>query len=191
MSITRLTLDLRTWRRMLYVSDLHDRLDPYPGLEQISWILKDQKDRDILRRHYIIQPGKQLFPSREVGPVDLTQARREGFHLEYVLQELRQTLTVFQPTLIVFEWDIAKRLLAEAPIAANQWDAEEVQSVFCVRANADKLPSFPPYRGTLEGMSHKLFQRELFASDGLKYAEALWDCYLKISEKTSFLVGSP
>ncbi|MFK7920779.1 MAG: hypothetical protein AB8H47_02435 [Bacteroidia bacterium] len=189
MPITRLTLDLRTWRRMLYVSALHDRLDPYPGLEQISWILKDQKDRDILRRHYIIQPGNQLFPSREVGrhAVDLAQARREGFHLEYVLQELRQILTVFQPTLIVFEWDIAKRLLVEAPIAENQWNAEEVQSVFCVRANADKLPSFPPYRGTLEGMSRRLFQRELLGSDGMAYAEALWDCYLKVYDKTKFL----
>ncbi|MEL7530912.1 MAG: hypothetical protein AAFN10_06375 [Bacteroidota bacterium] len=189
MSITRLTLDLRTWRRMLYVSELTGRLDPYPGIEQISWMLKDQNDRDIMRRHYLIQPGKQLFPEREVGrhAVDLAQARREGFHLEYVLQELRQILTVFQPTLIVFEWELTQHLLSEAPIAENQWDAEEVPSVFCVRANADKLPSFPPYRGTLEGMSRRLFDRELLGFDGTYYLEALWDCYRTVYEKTKWI----
>ncbi len=191
MSITRLALDHRTWRRMLYVSELTGRLDPYPGIEQISWVLKDPKDRDIMRRHYIIQPGEQVFPEREVGrhAVDLAQARKEGFHLEYVLQELRQILTVFQPTLIVFEWELSKHLFREAPIAENQWDEEEVSSVFCVRANADKLPSFPPYRGTLEGMSRRLLDREIFGSDGSHYLEALWDCYLKVHEKTKWMQG--
>lgn len=186
-----LTLDIRCWRQNRYVSVLQDRLDPHPGIEQISWILKGDDQRDILRRHYLIQPEDQIFPEREIGrhSVDLAAAKQEGFYLPYVLRELRQILQLFQARLIVFEWEYTNRLLTEAPNAENVWDAEEATSVFCVQAYADKLPSFPPYRGTLEGMSRRLFQRELLGRDGMYCADALWDCYQFVHKRCETILS--
>lgn len=148
---------------------------------EISWILVDEKDHEILRRQYAVK-----FHSATL------EFNNEGYFSKFVLEELKRTITFYKPIQVFYNASFSA--LFTRKTGFNSGD-------FSRAVNIEKLAKEKGLNGfsSITELLHKIdHERKVDLSNTLRQAEQLRYCYFTLIQRNlspldsvKKIVGSP